>query len=85
MCMLPFSFCGSNAIQKHLHHAYVCQNTLIKYIHKLVNVVETKVSEELPFIFVVTFYGCSSADTHYVAVLASYPSPATCTYDMVLL
>lgn len=72
MCLLPFSFCEYETIRKHFKHAGICRNTLTKYMHKLVSLVESKISDELPDLFAIVFDGWSAGDTHFVAVYASY-------------
>lgn len=63
----------------------VSRKTLMKYSHKLVNVVETKVSQDLPYRFSITFDVWSGAETHSDTALASCPLKATCRYDMFVL
>lgn len=64
-----FAICESSVLQRHMKHALVCVETLIKCLDKLTKCVELKFSAKLPDKFAPICDSWSSANSHYVATL----------------
>ena len=83
--LLPFQIVKNEYFRKHVNCNHISVNTLKKYMTKLTNAVELKISASLPDKFALVFDGWSSKDTHYVSIFATYPSFCSSGYEKVLL
>lgn len=85
MGLQPFSFCELNVMRRHFRHGTQSVDTLMRYLSKLTDQVETKINELPPERFEIIFNGWSGGDAHYIAIFETYPSTKPCVFDSVLL
>ncbi|KAH9142373.1 hypothetical protein AeRB84_013546 [Aphanomyces euteiches] len=70
--------------RKHSRLEPISQNTLMKWMEKLSNGVEKKISDLLSDKFAIVFDGWSLGSTHYVAVSVCFPSSDSIGYQKYL-
>eukprot|EP00171_Calliarthron_tuberculosum_P002604 IDg2604t1 len=73
--MLPFSFCENPCARRHMKSDAISTNTLMKYLSRVTQAVERKISVLLPDKFALVFDGWTCGSTHYLAIYASYVLP----------
>ena len=70
---------------KHTKFSNMDKDTLMRYLGVLTTIVETKISRTLPDTFSLIFDGWTHITTHYLGVLASWPSDTQGEYNFALL
>ena len=81
----PFSLVASKWVRKHFAHESICNNTLVKYMEKLVPRIERKLSKKIPDRFALVIDGWDSGEGHYVAIFATWPVDNKEGYDTAIL
>lgn len=81
------SFVENNVIKKTFKHPTITVDTLVSFIWKHTAQVEKKVAKFSSDRFSVISHGWSRGDTHYFAILASYPDvhSSECTSSLLAL
>lgn len=73
----PFSFVTKQHIRRHMKYEPISVKTLMKYMSKLVNVVQTKIRKLIPEKFSLIMDGWDSGNGRFFALFISFPS-GTC-------
>lgn len=81
----PFSTVEDPALRAHTTMENICVNTFKKHVENLVQLVEKKITENLPKLFCIIFDGWSAGDTHYLGVFATFAAGNKEGYERVLL
>ena len=81
----PFSICESETISVHTKYPHISVETLMSYMKDLTLIVEAKIASTIPETFAIILDGWSYVSTHYLGVLASWPSDCDGGYDIALL
>ena len=69
----PFSFVESSLTQKYTTLQPISKNTFMKYLGLVTRKTEEAIARALPTKFALLYDGWSSASTHYVGIMASFP------------
>ena len=81
----PFQIVENKSITRHVRYAPITVKTLKKYMEKLSQRVENKISNMLPDKFVVVFDCWTNGDTHYLAMYGSFPNSTELGHEQCLL
>ncbi len=82
---MPFNVVSNPVFCRHMKHAIISYPSLLKYMERLITVVEKKITKILPSKFALVVDCWSSSRTHFFAVFALFPASNELEYDTVLL
>ena len=81
----PFYFVEQPFIRKNMKMEPIGYETLCKYMLRLTEHVERKISRTIPGLFALVFDGLSVGSRYMIAVFASFPTKSSKGFDQVLL
>ena len=83
--LLPFSCADNQLFYRRIKHDQTSRKTFMRYLPRLVQLVESKIESLLLNQFIFVFDGWSSNSTHFLAVYACLPAQKIIGFDSTLL
>lgn len=82
---MPFSACENATLRKYVRQSPICSKTLLAYMKRVTNIVEDRIRLELPEKFAIVVDGWTCAETHFLAIFATFSSSDPLGYSVILL
>lgn len=84
LSLQPFAFVENNMFWRHFKYDSISQNKFLSYVKKMTTHFENKIQEAFPDPYPVLSGGWTTNNTHYVGVIATFPSEDTYLFDQGL-